>query len=79
VVPVRRTELTDRTLLWNLPHLMRLLREFEQHYNDHRPYRALGQAAPARQLPDSVIDLDDFRVRRRDLAGGVIHEYRQVA
>ena len=39
----------------------------------------LGQAAPARPLPDNVIDLDDFRVRRRDLAGGVIHEYRQVA
>lgn len=40
-----RAELTDRTLVWNLPHLMRLFREFEQHYNDHRPHRALGQAA----------------------------------
>ena len=74
-----RAELTDRTLVWNLPHLMCLLREYEQHYNDHRPHRALGQAAPAQPLPDNVIDFDDFRVRRRDLAGGVIHEYRQVA
>ncbi|MEY9862948.1 hypothetical protein ABH935_008596 [Catenulispora sp. GAS73] len=74
-----RAELTDRTLVWNPPHLMRLLREYEQHYNGHRPHRALGQAAPTRQLPDNVIDLDDFRVRRRDRAGGVIHEYRQVA
>jgi putative transposase len=74
-----RAELTDCTLLWNLPHLMRLLREFEQRYNTHRPHRALGQAAPTRPLPDNVIDLDDFRVRRRDRAGGVIHEYRQVA
>jgi putative transposase len=74
-----RAELTERTLIWNLPHLMRLLRGYEQHYNTHRPHRALGQAAPARPLPDNVIDLDDFRVRRRDLAGGVIHEYGQVA
>jgi transposase InsO family protein len=58
---------------------MRLLREYERHYNTHRPHHALGQAAPTRPLPDNVIDLDDFRVRRRDLAGGVIHEYRQVA
>ena len=40
---------------------------------------ALDQAAPLRPLPDSVADLDNFRVRRRDRAGGVIHEYRLVA
>jgi len=73
-----RAELTDRTLIWNLCHLMRLFREYERHYNDHRPHRTLCQAAPTRPLPDNVIDLDDFRIRRRDLAGGVIHEYRQV-
>ena len=32
-----------------------------------------------RPLPDGVIDLDQFRVQRRDRAGGVIHEYRLVA
>lgn len=58
---------------------MRLLRGYEQHYNTHRPHRTLGQAAPTRPLPDSVIDLDDFRIRRHDLARGMIHEYRQVA
>jgi hypothetical protein len=36
-------------------------------------------AAPSlRPLPDGVTDLDHFRVRRRDRAGGVIHEYRLV-
>jgi hypothetical protein len=39
----------------------------------------LNQAAPLRPLPNGVIDLDHFRVRRRDRAGGVIHEYRLVA
>ena len=74
-----RAELTDRTLIWNLEHLLRLLREYEDHYNGHRPHRSLDQAAPIRPLPDNVIDLDDFRVRRRDRAGGLLHEYQQVA
>lgn len=74
-----RAELTDRTLIWNIPHLMRLLREYEAFYNNHRPHRALGQAAPMRPLPENVIDLDAFRVGRRDRAGGLLHEYRHVA
>jgi putative transposase len=55
-----------------------VLREYEDCYNAHRLHRALNQAAPLRPLPDSVTDLDHFRVRRRDRAGGVIHEYRLV-
>ena len=74
-----RRELLDRTLVWNQRHLMIVLREYEDFYNTHRPHRALNQAAPLRPLPDGVTDLDHFRVRRRDRAGGVIHEYRLVA
>jgi hypothetical protein len=44
-------------------------------YNTRR-HRALNQAAP---LPDGVTDLDHFRVRRCDRAGGVMHEHRLVA
>jgi transposase InsO family protein len=75
----RRRELLDRTLIWNQRHLMIVLREYEDFYNTHRPHRTLSQAAPLRPLPDSVADLDQFRVQRRDRAGGVIHEYRLVA
>ena len=74
-----RRELLDRTLIWNQRQLMTVLREYEDFYNTHRPHRALNQAAPLRPLPDGVTDLDHFRVRRRDRAGGVIHEYRLVA
>ena len=74
-----RRELLDRTLVWNQRHLMIVLREYEDFYNTHRPHRTLSQAAPLRPLPDSVTDLDQFRVQRRDRAGGVIHEYRLVA
>jgi putative transposase len=73
-----RRELLDRTLVWNQRHLMTVLREYEDFYNTHRPHRALKQAAPLRPLPDGVAGLDLFRVRRRDRAGGVIHEYHLV-
>jgi putative transposase len=74
-----RRELLDRTLVWNQRHLMIVLREYEAFYNTHRPHRTLKQAAPLRPLAEGVVDLDQFRVQRRDRAGGVIHEYRLVA
>jgi hypothetical protein len=74
-----RAELLDRTLVWNLAHLRRVLAEYESFYNGHRPHRALGQAAPLRPLPDNVIDLDNLRVTRRDRIGGILHEYRLTA
>jgi hypothetical protein len=74
-----RRELLDRTLAWNQRHLMIVLREYEDFSNRHRPHRTLNQAAPLRPLPDGVTDLDQFRIQRRDRAGGVIHEYRLAA
>ena len=74
-----RRELLDQTLIWNQRHLMIVLREYEDFCNTRRPHRALNQAAPFRPLPGGVTDLDHFRVRRRDRAGGVLHEYHLVA
>ena len=74
-----RRELLNRTLIWNHRHLMMVLREYEDFYNSCLPHRALDQAAPLRPLPDGITDLDHFRVRRHDRAGGVIHQYRLVA
>jgi transposase InsO family protein len=74
-----RAELTDRTLIWNRRHLMRLLREYEGFYNRHRAHQAIGQTAPLKPRPDNVIDLDTFRARRQNRAGGLLHEDHQVA
>ena len=56
-----------------------VLREYEDFCNRHRPHRTLNQTAPLRPMPGGITDLDQFRVQRRDRAGGVIHEYRLVA
>ncbi|MGW4898688.1 integrase core domain-containing protein, partial [Kitasatospora sp. NPDC004240] len=49
-----RRELSDRTSIWNQRHLLHTLREFEAHYNGHRPHRALMQAAPLRLPPEPI-------------------------
>jgi len=46
-----RRELLDRLLIINHQHAGTVLREFACHYNDHRPHRGLGQAAPLRPFP----------------------------
>jgi putative transposase len=73
-----RRELLVRTLAWNQRHLMTVLRGYEDFYNTHRPHQTLEQAAPLRPLPEGVTGLDHFRIRRRDRAGGTIHEYHLV-
>ncbi len=73
-----RRELLDRLLIINRQHAEAVLREFERHYNDHRPHRTLGQAAPLRPLPRPTPTAIDT-VRRHDRLGGLIHEYQHVA
>ena len=73
-----RRELLDRILIVNERHAAAVLRQYEHHYNDHRPHRALGQAAPLRPLPHRTTT-EIPNVRRRDRLGGLIHEYQQVA
>ena len=74
-----RRELLDRTLIWNLPHLHRILHDYETHHNTHRPHMTLASAAPDKPLPPEIVDLDAFRTRKHDRAGGIIREYRKAA
>ncbi|GHB67347.1 hypothetical protein GCM10010377_67800 [Streptomyces viridiviolaceus] len=77
-----RHELLDRTLIWDRRHLLHALREFESHYNGHRPHRALNQAAPLRSLSEPITDPGQIRrleIRRRDRLGGILHEYQHAA
>jgi putative transposase len=56
-----------------------VLREYDDFCTTYRPHRTLNQAAPLRPLPDGITGLDHSRLRRRDRAGGAIHEHRPVA
>ena len=55
-----------------------MLRVYRRHYNEHRPHRALDLLPP-----DGHIGLNQATttqlLRRRDLLGGLIHEYKAAA
>jgi putative transposase len=72
-----RREILDRILIVNAAHLRKVLTAYEDHFNAHRPHRALNQASPLRPLPDPIDA--DIKVIRQDRLGGLIHEYAQVA
>ena len=73
-----RREVLDRMLIFGGRQLRSLLTEFADHYNVHRPHRALGQAPPLGPGESAVV-VSAGRVVRRDRLGGLIHEYAQVA
>lgn len=73
-----RRELLDRILLINQHHAATVLAEYEDHYNCHRPHRALAQTAPLHPLPKRPT-AETGQIRRHDRLGGVLHEYQQVA
>lgn len=58
-------------------HLNRILRRYEEHYNAERPHRGLKLAAPDGPTP---LQTGVFtKIKRRDVLGGLIHEYHAVA
>jgi putative transposase len=72
-----RRECLDRMLITGERHLRLVLDEYVDHYNMHRPYRALHQHPPAGR-PHPPASGVNVRVLRRDRLGGLIHEYSQV-
>jgi putative transposase len=65
-------------LIINHRHLTAVLTEYVANFNNHRPHRALNQAAPLRSLPPPASP-SQLHFRRHDLLDGLIHEYAQVA
>ncbi len=77
-----RRELLDRTLIWNQTHLLHALRQYERHYNAHRPHRGINNARPLHPLPPPITDPDtivQLNIHRRDHLGGLLHEYEHAA
>jgi putative transposase len=72
-----RTELTDRILIFGERHLRTVLAQFAAHDNGRRPHRALRLHPPRPDHP--APDLDQQRIRRRPILGGLINEYQRAA
>jgi putative transposase len=68
-----RADCLDRILVVGRRHLEHVLRVYRRHYNEHRPHRALELLPPDGGDPTP---LNTTRcLHRRDLLGGLIHEY----
>jgi transposase InsO family protein len=72
-----RSECLDWLLILNDQHLEQALDVFVEHYNGHRPHRALALTPPRATRPAVVpaTEWGEARVQRRDRLGGVVHEY----
>jgi Integrase core domain len=70
-----RTDCLDRILILGRRHLEHVLRVYRRHYNEHRPHRALDLLPPEGPIPLRQSRAPQL-VRRRDLLGGLIHEYK---
>jgi hypothetical protein len=70
-----RGECLDHLLIASEAHLRHVLAGYVAHYNRARPHQGLDQQTPIPHIPR------DLRgsVRRRDVLGGLIHEYDREA
>jgi putative transposase len=74
-----RAECLDWLLIIGQGHLDRILRVYVEHYNRHRPHRALWLEPPEPARPRVIAEDHPAQVHRRDLLGGLLHEYRRAA
>ena len=80
IIGTLRRELFDRLLIVNKHQLRQVLTEYLRHYNTARPHRALGQVAPAQaDTRPPEINLAKYRIRRKQVLGGLTHEYQIAA
>lgn len=72
-----RNECLDHILIFGRRHLEQVVRGYLAHYNAERPHRSLELAAPAAAHQARGSPASD--ILRRDVLGGLIHEYYAAA
>ena len=66
-----REECVDKILILGEGHLRRVLTAYVEYYNHARPHQGIGQHCPVRV----VGAVKDGPIERRDILGGVLHDY----
>ena len=74
-----RRECLDHVLIYGRRHLERVLQAYVTHYVEERPHRGLSLAVPASNRTPQLRGTTRTLVERRDVLGGLIHEYRWAA
>jgi putative transposase len=74
-----RSECLDHILIYRRRHLERVLTAYVDHYMEERPHRGLDLATPRGVSAPEARDPKRKRIERRDVLGGLIHEYRWAA
>jgi transposase InsO family protein len=70
-----REECLDHLLVYSRRHLESVLAEYVNHYNQARPHRGLQLSIPSPRQETQAIG----GIRRRDVLGGIVHEYERAA
>jgi putative transposase len=76
-----RRECLDRLLIFSRRQLEHVLRVYACHYNQHRPHRSLAFRPPEQtDVSPTPLRAPPYPpLTRRDLLGGLIHEYEHAA
>ena len=77
-VKTLRHEVLDWTLILGRRHLDRVLASYARHYNAARPHRGIDLRTPDWQSHVEPVEIVP-KIERRELLGGLIHEYHAVA
>ena len=74
-----RREHLDRTIIWNRQQLERVVVDYIDHYNVHRPHRSLDQQPPQGESEPRPAARPDLHIIRSTRCDGQINEYRNAA
>jgi putative transposase len=79
IIIVMLLELVSLSNFWTLRqrHLAYVLSEYERYFNRARPHQGISQRIPDPLLPRNL--LRTGKIERRDILGGVIHDYYAAA